>query len=244
MPELLPGERVDDLERKGYRIIQDPEKFCFGMDAVLLSDWADAKKGDRVLDLGTGTGIIPILMAARTEAGQLSGLEILPEMAEMAGRSVLLNNLQDRIDIVEGDICRASEIFGSSSFDVVTSNPPYMTGGSGLKNPDTTKAIARHELLCKLEDVVREAARVLKPGGHFYMVHRPFRLVEIIKTMTAYKLEPKRMRMVHPFADREPNMLLIEGIKGAGRQLNVEKPLVVYESPGKYTAEIHRIYGF
>ena len=174
--DLKPGERLDDLQRNGYRIIQDPDKFCFGMDAVLLSGFASAPDGGRVLDLGTGTGIIPILMAAKTGAKELVGLEIQPESAEMANRSVILNDLEEKVKIVEGDIKEAGELFEAASFDVVTSNPPYMIGGHGLQNPDGPKAIARHEVLCDLEDVVKAAARCLKPGGKFYMVHRPFRL--------------------------------------------------------------------
>lgn len=243
-PELLPGERLDDLERNGYRIIQNPASFCFGMDAVLLSGWARAGKGDRVLDLGTGTGIIPILMAAKTEASYLAGLEIQKESADMARRSVALNHLCERVEIIEGDIRHASELWTSGSFDVVTSNPPYMKGSHGLKNPDLPKAIARHEILCSLEDVVREAARLLRPGGHFFLVHRPFRLAEIFAEMAKYHLEPKRMRLVYPFADREPNMVLIEGAKGGRPRMTVEKPLIVYRQPGVYTEEIYEIYGY
>lgn len=242
--ELKTNERLDDLKRNGYRIIQDPGRFCFGMDAVLLSGFAHAGKGDRVLDLGTGTGIIPILMAAKTQAEHLTGLEIQAESADMASRSVALNDLTERISIVTGDIREAGSIFKSASFDVITCNPPYMIGQHGLTNPDTPKAIARHELLCTLEDVIRETATLLKPGGHFYMVHRPFRLAEIMVTMSAYKLEPKRMKLVYPYVDKEPNMVLIEGVRGGRSRMTVEKPLIVYESPGVYTPEIYDIYGY
>lgn len=244
MIDLRPDERLDDLNRNGYRIIQNPKKFCFGMDAVLLSGFAAAPKGSRVLDLGTGTGIIPILMAAKTEADHLTGLEIQEESADMARRSVQLNGLEDRISIVTGDIKEASLIFGGASFDVVTSNPPYMQGGGGLKNPDLPKAIARHEVLCTLEDVVREAAALLKPGGHFYMVHRPARLVDIFETMRIYRLEPKRMKMVYPYIDHEANMVLIEGVRGGRPMLINEKPLIVYSEPGVYTQEIYDVYGY
>ncbi len=236
-------ERLDDLQIKGYKIIQHPDKFCFGMDAVLLSSFARVKEGEVALDLGTGTGILPILLEAKTEGAHFTGLEIQPESVEMAGRSVAYNNLQSKIDIIEGDIKEASKIFGKATMDIVTSNPPYMTNHHGLKNPNDAKAIARHELLCSLEDVVRETSAVLKQMGRCYFVHRPFRLVEIITLMKQYKLEPKRMRLVYPYIDKEPNMVLIEGVKGGGSQLTVEKPLIVYDAPGEYTQEIYEIYG-
>lgn len=242
--ELKEKERLDELQRNGYRIIQNPEKFCFGMDAVLLSGFARAKQGDIVLDMGTGTGIIPILMEAKTECAHLTGLEIQEESADMARRSVALNGLSDKIDIVIGDIKEAGSLFKAASFDCITCNPPYMIGEHGLTNPDAPKAIARHEILCTLEDVVREAAKLLKPGGHFYMVHRPFRLAEIMTTMSEYKLEPKRMRLVYPYVDKEPNMVLIEAVRGGRPRMTVEKPLIVYEEPGKYTQEIYDVYGY
>ncbi len=235
-------ERLDDLQN-GYKIIQHPDKFCFGMDAVLLSNYAKVKPGEKCLDLGTGTGIIPILLAAKTKGEHFTGLEIQPGSVEMATRSVRYNNLEDRIDIVEGDIKEAAAIFGPSTIHVVTSNPPYMTNHHGLKNPTDAKAIARHEVLCSLEDVISQTARVLVPGGRCYFVHRPFRLVEIFTLMKQYKLEPKRMRLVYPYKDREPNMVLIEGVRGGGPQLTVEAPLIVYEAPGVYTQEIYDLYG-
>ena len=244
MSNLLPGERIDELQRNGYRIIQNPERFCFGMDAVLLSGFARAKKQERCLDLGCGNGIIPILMEAKTEGKHFTGLEIQPESADMARRSVALNGLQDRIDIVEGDIKDASKIFGASSFHVVTTNPPYMTAQHGLTNLYEAKTIARHEVLCNLEDIIRESARLLMPGGRFYMVHRPFRLAEIISLMVQYRMEPKRMRLVYPYVDREPNMVLIEGLRGGKSRMTVEKPLIVYKEPGKYKDEIYDVYGY
>lgn len=244
MSNLLPGERIDELQRNGYRIIQNPERFCFGMDAVLLSGFARAKKQERCLDLGCGNGIILILMEAKTEGKHFTGLEIQPESADMAKRSVALNGLQDRIDIVEGDIKDASKIFGASSFHVVTTNPPYMTAQHGLTNLYEAKTIARHEVLCNLEDIIRESARLLMPGGRFYMVHRPFRLAEIISLMVQYRMEPKRMRLVYPYVDREPNMVLIEGLRGGKSRMTVEKPLIVYKEPGKYTDEIYDVYGY
>ena len=241
---LKPNERIDDLQRNNYRIIQDPERFCFGMDAVLLSGFAKAKEGDHVIDPGTGTGIIPILMEAKTKASNLVGLEIQPESADMAQRSVELNHLEKKIRIVTGDIREASSIFGAATFDVVTSNPPYMTEHHGITNEKSPKAIARHELLCTLEDVICQAAKLLRPGGSFYMVHRPFRLVDIMVLMREYHLEPKRMKLVYPYIDKDPNMVLIEGLRGGRPRMTVEKPLIVYKEPGVYTDEIYEIYGY
>ncbi len=241
---IKENERIDDLQRNGYRIIQDPDRFCFGMDAVLLSGFASAQKGDKVLDMGTGTGIIPILMEAKTEAEHLTGLEIQPESADMALRSVQLNGLEDKISIVTGDIKEAKNLFPKASFQVITSNPPYMIGQHGLVNPHSEKAIARHEVLCTLEDVIENAAALLVPGGHFYMVHRPFRLAEIMTTLVKYRLEPKRMQLVYPYIDKEPNMVLIEAARGGKSRLQVEKPLIVYEKPGVYTPEIYDVYGY
>ena len=241
---LKENERIDDLERNGYRIIQDTGRFCFGMDAVLLSGFARVKDGARVLDLGTGTGIIPILLAAKTGAVHLTGLEIQGESADMAERSVKLNGLEDRIDIVTGDIKEAGSLFDAASFDVITCNPPYMTHNHGLTNPSDAKAIARHEILCTLEDVIAQTARLLKPGGNFYMVHRPFRLSEILVLLHDYKLEPKRMQLVYPYVDKEPNMVLIEANRGGRPRMTVEKPLIVYRAAGVYMPEIYEISGY
>lgn len=241
---LLEGERLDELHRNGYYIIQSPARFCFGMDAVLLSGFANVKPGETAIDLGTGTGIIPILLEAKTKGEHFTGLEIQPESADMARRSVAYNHLEHKINIEIGNIKDASSQFGASSFHVVTTNPPYMTGQHGLTNPNEAKAIARHEILCTLEDVIRESARLLKPQGRFYMVHRPFRLAEIMCLMHQYGLEPKRMRLVYPFVDKEPNMVLIEGLRGGKPRITVEKPLIVYQEPGIYTDEIYDIYGY
>ena len=234
---LKPGEKIDDLQRSGLRIIQDPGKFCFGMDAVLLTGFAQEGIGKRsmaredLLDLGTGTGIIPLLMSAKTDCRILTGLEIQPESAEMARRSVRLNGLEERIRIVQGDIREADALF-------------YMIQSHGLQNPESPKAIARHEVLCSFEDVARAAERLLKPGGHFYLVHRPFRLAEIMTTLREHGLEPKRMRLVYPYVDREPNMVLLDCVRGGRPRLAVEKPLIVYKSPGEYTEEIYEVYGY
>lgn len=239
-----PGERIDELQRNGYRIIQNPKKFCFGMDAVLLAGFAKVREGERVLDLGTGTGILPILLEARTKGRHFTGLEILPESADMARRSVALNGLEEKITIVTGDIKDAGSRFGASSFDVITTNPPYMIGNHGISSPNEAKAAARHEILCTLLDVLSESAKLLVPNGRFYMVHRPFRLTEILSGMAKYGIEPKRMRLVHPFVDKEPNMVLLEGVRGANARLAVEKPLIIFKEKGVYADEIREIYGY
>lgn len=235
-------ERIDDLQIKGYKIIQDDRYFCFGMDAVLLSDFVRGKKSAKILDMGTGTGIIPILLEAKEKGSSFVGLEIQEESVSLARRSVSLNGLEDRIQIVHGDIKEASKLLKQNVFDIVTCNPPYMTNRHGFTNTEKAKSIARHEILCTLDDVVREGAKLVKERGSFYFVHRPFRLAEIIGKLLQYRLEPKRMRLVHPFIDREPNMVLIEAIKGGNSMIKVEPPLIVYEKDGKYTKEILNIY--
>ena len=240
---MKPGERLDDLQIKGYEIIQSPGRFCFGMDAVLLSSFAKVKRNECALDLGTGTGILPILLEAKNEGARYVGLEIQEESADMARRSVLHNKLDQKIEIITGDIKEASGIFGAASFHVITTNPPYMIGEHGLKNDNEALYIARHEALCTLDDIIRESARLLKPKGRFYMVHRPFRLAEILGKMSAYGIEPKRMRLVHPYVDKEPNMVLIEGMRGAKPRMTVEPPLIVYEKNGEYTKELLQMYG-
>ena len=239
---LKESEEICDLERNGYKLIQDKDKFCFGMDAVLLSYFADVKEGEKVIDFGTGTGVIPILLEAKTDGESFVGLEIQPESVDMAKRSVQMNNLDEKIEIKEGDIKNVSEIFGKASFDVVVTNPPYMSENNGLENPDEPKAIARHEIKCTLEDVIREAAAVLKPKGRFYMIHRPRRLADAMELMRQYKIEPKRIRMVYPYVDKAANMVLIEGARGGKPMLNIEEPLVVYKEENVYTQDILDIY--
>ena len=254
---VKPGERIDDLQRAGLRIIQDPARFCFGMDAVLLSAYVQMKKARRGLDLGTGNGIIPILLSDRTDCASLTGLEIQPASVDLALRSVALNGLQDRIHIVSGDIREADRIFAAASFDFITCNPPYRPVGTGritgnafmkedmAQSPDLSydpRAIARHELLCTFDDVAEAAARLLRPGGHFYLVHRPLRLSQIISVLCARGLEPKRMRLVYPHADQAPNLVLLDCVRGGAPELRVEPPLIVYGEDGKYTRELREIY--
>ena len=228
--ELLPGERLDDLQLSGYYIIQNPQRFCFGVDAVMLTDFARVKPGEQVLDLGTGTGVIPILLSAKTKGKHFTGLEIQPESADMARRSVVYNQLEEKVEIITGDIKEAAERFGTASFDVITTNPPYMLNEHGLKNAADAKTIARHEILCTLDDILRESSRLLKESkGRFYMIHKPFRLAEIMTKMCQYKLEPKRIQFVHPYIHKEPTMVLIEGLKGGKSRVTVEPPIVMYE---------------
>ena len=242
--ELNDGERVDDLERCGYKIIQNPSMFCFGIDAVLLSGYAIVKKNESALDLCSGNGIVPILLEAKSEGDRFFGIEIQEECVKLANRSIKANGNEDKVSMVCGDLKNITEYFPKASFDVVTCNPPYMIDSHGLKNPDSPKAIARHEILCDFDDVAKAAAVMLKSGGRFYIIHRPFRLVELFDTLTKHRLEPKRMRFVHPYVDHEPNMVLIEACLGGKRRITIEKPLVVYESEHKYTQEVYDIYGY
>lgn len=242
--KLNEGERVDDLERCGYKIIQDPQKFCFGIDAVLLSGFAQVRSQERALDLCSGNGIIPILLSGKTQGREFFGIEIQESSADLANRSIKANGIEDKVKVICGDLKEVGSYYERGSFDVVTCNPPYMIDAHGIKNPDSPKAIARHEILCNFEDVVKAAASMLKTGGRFYLVHRPFRLVEIFDTLTKYKLEPKKMKLVHPYIDKEPNMVLIEAVLGGKRRITIEKPLIVYEGEHKYTQEIYDIYGY
>ena len=226
---LRPGERLDDLQLGGLELIQNPSKFCFGVDAVFLSDFAKVKPGETVLDMGTGNGIIPVLLAGKTKGKHFTGLEIQAETAEMARRSVAHNHLEDRISIVTGDIKEAAALFKPTFFDVIVTNPPYMLNQHGLQNPGDAKAIARHEILCTLDDILRESKQLLADGkGRFYMIHKPFRLAEILTKMSEYKIEPKRIRFVHPYIDKEPTMVLIEGLRGGKPRVTIEPPIIMY----------------
>ena len=235
-------EVVDTL-KNGYKIIQDSEKFKFGIDAILLSHFAfnQIRNNEKVIDLGTGNGIIP-LMIAKSRANSIVGLEIQEENVEIAKRSVELNQLEEKIQIIHGDIKAVEKKFTKHSFDVVISNPPYMINEHGKQNPTEAKSIARHEVLCNLEDIISAADFLLKPNGKFFMIHRPFRLPEIFSLLTKYKIEPKRMELVSPFLQKEPNLVLIEARKNANPRLQIEENLIVYEKPGIYTEKINQIY--
>ena len=241
-------ERIDELQRGGYRIIQDPDKFCFGTDAVILADYARAKAGERVMDLCTGNGIVPILMLARYAKATYTALEIQPEMAEMARRSMQLNQIEDRIDVRQGDLrcIKPGQDCGQKphSFHVVTANPPYMkTGSTSLLNETPALQIARHEVCCSLRDVMEAAAQLLMSKGRFYMVHRPQRLAEIFEEMQRVRIEPKGMQLVHPYIDKEPTQVLIEGVYQGGREMRIKPPLITYEAPGVYTKQMLEVYG-
>lgn len=235
-------EVVDTL-KNGYKIIQDSEKFKFGIDAILLSHFAfnQIRNNEKVIDLGTGNGIIP-LMIAKSRANSIVGLEIQEENVELAKRSVELNQLEEKIQIIHGDIKAVEKKFTRHSFDVVISNPPYMINEHGKQNPSEAKSIARHEVLCNLEDIISAVDYLLKPFGKFFMIHRPFRLPEIFSLLTKYKIEPKRMELVSPFLQKEPNLVLIEARKNANPRLQIEENLIVYEKPGIYTEKINQIY--
>lgn len=239
---LKDGERIDDLQYKGFKIIQNPKEFCFGIDAVLLSNFVKVKSGSNVLDLGTGTGIIPILIAAKTKAKYITGVEIQPYMAEMATRSIRLNNLQEKVKIINEDLKKLIGILTLASYDIITCNPPYKDNGTGIINLEDSKAIARHEIKCNLEDIIFAASKLLNFGGKLCMVHRPHRLVELICLMKKYNIEPKRIRFVHSNKNKPPSMVLIEGAKSGNPELRVSEPLFVFDENGEYTEEINKIY--
>lgn len=243
MNELLkPGERIDDLQYKGFMLIQNPKEFCFGVDAVLLANFPKVKKGAKVLDLGTGTGIIPVLIAAKTGAKQIEGIEIQPYLAEMAQRSVKLNKIEDRVKIINEDLKNSINFLPLGSYDIITCNPPYKDRGTGIVNPEDGKAIARHEIKCTLEDTISVSSKLLNFGGKLCMIHRPHRLADIICLMRKYSIEPKRLRFIYPKKDKPPSMILIEGARGGNPELKVMEPLFVFDESGDYSKEIYEIY--
>lgn len=240
---LKENERIDDLQLKGLKIIQNTDGFCFGMDAVLLSSFCEIRKNATIVDLGTGTGIIPLLIWGKNQVKKIYGIEIQEEVAQMAKRTVEMNNLEDSIQIINMDLNNAPEKLGINIFDTVISNPPYMLQGGGIINPEDKKAISRHEITCTLEDVIRTGSRLLKHNGSFFMVHRPHRIVDIFCLLREYKLEPKKIRFVHPKVEDKPNLVLIKSVKASKPELKFEKPLYVYNDDGTYTEEIYKIYG-
>ncbi len=242
--ELKENERIDDLQFKGLKIIQNKNGFCFGIDAVLLSDFAKGiKPKATVVDFCTGTGIIPILLSGKTAANKIYGIEIQEDVAEMAHRSVEMNELQEKIEIVNRDLNNIKDIICAGSVDAVTVNPPYKKRGSGIINEKDTKTISRHEISCTLEDIIKESARILKSGGSMYMIHKSERLVDALCSMRKEKIEPKRIRFIHPSIGQAPNLVLIEGVRSGGNFLKIENPLYVYDTEGNYTEEIKKIYG-
>ena len=241
--ELNDNERIDDLQLNGLKIIQNKNGFCFGIDAVLLSDFSkNIKEGSMVVDLCTGNGVIPLLLCGKTKANVIYGIEIQEEVAKLAQRNVEYNKLEDKIKIINKDVNYIKDVIKSGTIDYVTVNPPYKKKGSGIINDSDTKTIARHEISCTLEDIVRESSRILKSGGTCFMIHRTERLVDIIYCMRQYKLEPKRIRFVHPCYGEVPNLVLIESVRSGNSFLKIDSPLYVYNNDGSYTKEIKDIY--
>ena len=240
---LLEDESIDDLQLDNLLLIQKKQGFRFGVDAVLLSNFANVKSKHRVIDLCTGTGIVPFLIHGKYKPKEVIGIEIQEDMVEMANRSSKYNEVEDRVKFINADLKDINFLKSLGTFDVLTVNPPYKLNNSGILNPDDKLAIARHEILCNLEDVIRASRRLLKDNGRMYMVHRPERLIDIFELMRKYKIEPKRVQMIHPKMNKAPNIVLVEGQRDGGAYLKWEAPLYVYNEDGTYTKEINRIYG-
>lgn len=235
-------ESLEDLQCNGLKLIQKKVGFRFGVDAVLLANFAIVKAKSKLIDLGTGTGVVPLLLGVKSKATQIIGVEIQEHLVDMAKRSVLLNQMEDKVQIISGDI-KNLEALGRGTFDTVTTNPPYTKLNSGIRCSDTAKDISRHEILCSLEDVIKTSALLLKTGGNFAMVHKPERLADIVCLMRQYKIEPKYMQFVHPYPHKKPNILLVKGVKCGGADLKIMDPLYVYDLSGNYSKEINLIYG-
>ena len=232
--ELEANERIDDLEFKNLKIIQNKDGFCFGIDSVLLSDFAkNIKKDSMVLDLGTGTGIIPILLCGKTKLKKVTGIELQEEVAKMAKKSIKLNNLEDKFNVINENILNLNKIYENQTFDVIVSNPPYKKKDTGITNENEKKIISRHEISASLEDFIKISKDLLKDKGEFYMVHRPERLVDIFELMRKYKIEPKILKMVYSYKNKEPKLILIKGVKNAKPFLKVESNLYIYEDTGR-----------
>lgn len=236
------AERIDDLQYKGLKLIQDTNGFCFGIDSVLLAHMAKDAQSESTIDLCSGNGIIALLLAAKTHTPHITALEIQDAAAALAKRSAALNCLEERVEVVCGDLRRADALFKRGSFDVVTCNPPYMKNRCGLKNENEALLLARHEVMCTLDEVIGAAEYLLRPGGKLFLVHRPERLVDIFCTMRSHEIEPKRMQMVHSSYKKRANIVLVEGSYKGGRELKMLPPLYVYDENGSYTKEIDEIY--
>lgn len=236
-------ETLDDIQIKSIHLIQKKSAFRFGVDAVLLANFAEIKRGSTIVDLCSGTGIIPFIIAGKKEPQKIVGIEIQSEMVDMAKRSVIYNKLQDKIEFISGDLKDEELLDSLREVDVVTVNPPYKLRNSGLVSADDKNAIARHEICCTLDDVIKASKLLLKDNGKLYMVHRPERLADIICTMRKYKIEPKLIRMIHPSPNKAPNIVLIEGQKYGGKFLRWDSPLYIHDENGNYTEEINTIYG-
>ena len=235
-------ENIDDLQLNGLMLIQKKDGFKFGIDAVLLSDFANIKKKHKVIDFCTGTGIIPFLLYGKYSPIHITGIEIQDDMVEMAKRSVELNNI-DNINFINIDLKDINYLKTLEKVDIVTVNPPYKLNNAGIVNPSDKLSIARHEIMCNLEDVIKASRTVLKDNGRLFMVHRPERLIDIFMLMRKYKIEPKRVRMIHPNKNKAPNIVLVEGQRDGGAFLKWDTPLYVYNENGSYSEEINRIYG-
>jgi len=242
--KLNEDERIDDLEFKNLKIIQNKNGFCFGIDAVLLSDFAkNIKNNAKVLDLGTGTGIISILLCGKTNLREIIGVEVQEEVYEMAKKSIKLNNLENKFKIINENILNLEKIYEKNSFDAIVTNPPYKKENTGITNIDEKKLISRHEVLAKLEDYINISNELLKDKGEFYMIHRPERLVDILYFMRKYKIEPKEIRFIYSHINDAPKMVLIKGVKNGKAFLKFRENLYIYNEDGKYTDEIYKIYG-
>lgn len=239
---IREDETLEDLQINGFSVIQKKEGFRFGMDAVLLANFAKLKKRDEVVDLCSGTGIIPFVIMAKNSISKITGVEIQDEMVEMANRTARYNNVNDKAYFVNGDLKDKDLIKTLGKVDVVTVNPPYKLKDSGLINLDDRNSIARHEICCTLKDVVEAASILLKDKGRFYMVHRPERIADIICEMRSYNIEPKLIKIVHPSIKKRANLILIEGQKNGGNFLKWDTALYVYDENGQYTEDMNRIY--
>ena len=240
---LKDNERIDDLQLNNLKIIQNKDGFCFGIDAVLLSDFAkDIRNNSKVLDLGTGTGIIGILLCAKTKLSKIYGIDIQKDVCDMAMRSIKLNNLEDKFEIINTSVKELTNIFEETTFDAIVSNPPYKKDNTGLKNESETKLISRHEITASLEDFVSVSSKLLKSNGSIYIVHRPERLSDLFYLLKKYNLEPKKLRLVQSYQDSKPKLVLVKATKNAKSFLNIEEPLIIYNKDGSYTDEIFKIY--